>query len=110
MLYFVVYLVVGVSTEGGIAHQHFVDNNAQSPPIDQLGIPNSPEHFGSYVVGGTHCAESKFSVSARLVFLQIFFEGGKGSVGYFARDVVVYNLVDEAVLLGLGLFAQSEIG
>ena len=110
MLYFVVYLVVGVSTEWSITNQHFVYYDAQSPPIDQLGVAHSPEHFGSNVVGCAHCAEGKFSVSARLVFLQIFFEGRKGSIGYFSRDVVINNLVDKTILLGLGLLAQSEIG
>ena len=110
MLYFIVDLIVGVSTEGSIAHQHFVDNDAQSPPIDQLGIPYPPEHFGSDVVGCAYCAEGKFSVSAGLVFMQVLLEGRKGSVGYFARDVIVYNLVDKTIFFGLGLFAQSEIG
>lgn len=109
MLYFVVYLVVGVSAEGSIAHQHLVYNDAQSPPVDQLGVPDSPEHFGSDVVGCAHCAEGKFSVFAGLVFLQILLEGRKGGVSYFARDVVVYYLVDKAIFLGLGLFAQPEI-
>ena len=46
----VVHLVLILVEEGRDAHNHFVDENAQRPPINRVVVSVAPQHFGGKIL------------------------------------------------------------
>jgi hypothetical protein len=81
-----------------LAHQHFVENDAHTPPVAQLGVAAARQHFGRNVVG---CADNGVGFGTILFTELSSIAGDKNKI---------QNLITFPILLNIGFYLSSGGG
>ena len=87
---FVVYFIVVISRKRGIAYEHFIDDDPQSPPIDHLCISYPLQHLRRNIIRRSNSTKSQLSIfRCTFAFLQIFLKIIHSRAHNLSRNVLM---------------------